>query len=38
KRNYYGYKDHIKIDKKSKLILKATVTAANVHDSRELKI
>lgn len=37
KRNYYGYKDHIKIDKKSKLILKATVTAANVHDSRELK-
>ncbi|WP_253687773.1 MULTISPECIES: IS5 family transposase [unclassified Treponema] len=37
KRSYYGYKDHIKIDKKSKLILKATVTAANVHDSRELK-
>ncbi|WP_371922613.1 transposase [Treponema sp. OMZ 790] len=37
KRSYYGYKDHIKVDKKSKLILKATVTAANVHDSRELK-
>nr|WP_264080154.1 IS5 family transposase [Treponema pedis] len=37
KRNYYGYKDHIKVDKKSKLILKATVTAANVHDSKELK-
>ncbi|WP_253687449.1 IS5 family transposase [Treponema sp. OMZ 792] len=37
KRSYYGYKDHIKVDKKSKLILKATVTAANVHDSKELK-
>ena len=37
KRSYYGYKDHIKVDKKSKLILKASVTAANVHDSQELK-
>ena len=37
KRSYYGYKDHIKVDKKSKLILKASVTAANVHDSKELK-
>ncbi|WP_253695175.1 transposase [Treponema sp. OMZ 791] len=27
----------MKVDKKSKLILKVTVTAANVHDSRELK-
>lgn len=35
--SYYGYKDHIKVDKKSKLILKASVTAANVHDSKELK-
>lgn len=35
--NHYGYKDHIKIDKKSKLITRFTVTGASVHDSRELK-
>jgi IS5 family transposase len=34
---HYGYKDHIKIDKKSKIITKYTVTSASVHDSQELK-
>ncbi len=33
---HYGYKAHIKADSKSKLILKYTVTPANVHDSQEL--
>ena len=35
-RSYFGYKDHVKTDVKSKLILKATVTAAHVHDSQEV--
>ena len=34
---HYGYKDHIKIDKKSKIITKYRVTSASVHDSQELK-
>ncbi len=34
--SYYGYKDHVKADAKSKLITDYTVTAANVHDSQEL--
>jgi IS5 family transposase len=34
---HYGYKDHIKIDKKSKIITKYRVTNASVHDSKELK-
>lgn len=34
--SYYGYKDHVKVDVADKLILKATVTAANVHDSQAL--
>jgi IS5 family transposase len=34
---HYGYKDHIKIDKKSKIITKYRVTDASVHDSKELK-
>jgi IS5 family transposase len=34
---HYGYKDHIKIDKKSKIITKFSVTSAEVHDSQELK-
>ena len=34
---HYGYKDHIKIDKKSKIITKYQVTSASVHDSQELK-
>jgi IS5 family transposase len=34
---HYGYKDHIKIDKKSKIITRYRVTNASVHDSQELK-
>jgi len=34
---HYGYKDHVKIDKKSKIITKYRVTSASVHDSQELK-
>jgi IS5 family transposase len=37
KERHYGYKNHIKIDKKSKLITKYRVTSASVHDSQELK-
>lgn len=33
---YYGYKNHIKIDQKSKLILQYVVTDAAVHDSQVL--
>lgn len=36
-KSYYGYKDHIKIDQKSKLIDKYTVTDASVHDSQEVE-
>jgi IS5 family transposase len=32
--NHYGYKDHVKVDVKDKLIIKAVVTPANVHDSQ----
>lgn len=32
--SFYGYKNHIKIDAKSKIITKYEVTAANVHDSQ----
>lgn len=35
-RSYYGYKDHVKVDVQDKLILKATVTSANVHDSQAI--
>lgn len=34
--NYFGYKDHIKVDRGSKLITKYQVTPANVHDSQVL--
>lgn len=34
-KSYYGYKDHIKVDEKSKLIDTYTVTDAGVHDSQE---
>ena len=34
---YYGYKDHINIDKKSKLIHSYAVTSASVHDSQVLE-
>jgi IS5 family transposase len=37
KERHFGYKDHIKIDKKSKIITKYRVTSAAVHDSQELK-
>ena len=30
---HYGYKDHVKVDVRDKLILKAVVTAASVHVS-----
>lgn len=33
---YYGYKDHVKVGEKSKLILEFQVTPAHVHDSEVL--
>jgi IS5 family transposase len=33
---YYGYKDHVKADKDSKIILSYHTTPANVHDSQAL--
>ena len=33
--SYYGYKDHVKADLKSKIVTDYTVTAASVHDSTE---
>jgi len=35
-KSYYGYKNHIKADKKSKLIVKYGVTDAKTHDSQVL--
>lgn len=35
--NYYGYKDHVKADTKTKLITDYSVTSASVHDSVELE-
>jgi len=34
---HYGYKNHIKVDRKTKLIKKAVATEASVHDSQALK-
>jgi IS5 family transposase len=34
--NFYGYKDHVVADLESKLIVRAEVTTANVHDSQTL--
>lgn len=34
--NYFGYKNHIKTDSKSKIIIKYVITAASVHDSQAL--
>lgn len=34
--SFYGYKNHVKADTKTKLILKYAVTAASVHDSHPL--
>ena len=31
---HYGYKDHVKVDQESKMIIDFEVTAANVHDSQ----
>jgi IS5 family transposase len=31
---HYGYKDHVKVDVRDKLILKAVITPASVHDSQ----
>jgi IS5 family transposase len=36
-RNFYGYKNHVKADQKSKLIETYTVTAGSVHDSHEVE-
>jgi len=35
--SYYGYKNHVKVDAKSKIIVKYKVTDASVHDSQELE-
>jgi IS5 family transposase len=35
--NYFGYKNHVKVDSKSKIITKYIVTTANVHDSQPLE-
>jgi IS5 family transposase len=37
KERRYGYKNHVKIDKKSKIIIKYRTTSAEVHDSQELE-
>jgi IS5 family transposase len=37
KEKHYGYKNHIKIDKKSKIITKYRTASAEVHDSQELE-
>ena len=34
---HYGYKDHINVDKKTKLITKYSVTSASQHDSTQLE-
>jgi IS5 family transposase len=34
--NYYGYKNHIKVDSESKIITNYVVTDASVHDSQEI--
>ena len=33
---HFGYKNHVKVDRKSKLVTAYTATAANVHDSQAL--
>jgi IS5 family transposase len=37
KETHYGYKNHVNVGKKSKIITKYTATSAEVHDSQELK-
>lgn len=36
--NYFGYKNHVKVDKKSKLIDSYLVSDASVHDSQALEL
>ena len=35
-KNFFGYKNHVKTDSKSKIITKFKVTTANIHDSQTL--
>lgn len=35
-KTFFGYKNHIKVDRKSKLILSSKITSASVHDSQAL--
>lgn len=35
--NYFGYKNHMKVDSKSKIITKYIVTTASIHDSQPLE-
>ncbi len=35
--NFYGYKNHLKVDQGTKLITAYMVTDAAVHDSQELE-
>jgi len=37
KERHHGYKNHVKVDAKSKLIRNYTVTSANVHDSQVIE-
>lgn len=37
KEKHYGYKNHIKVDRKSKIITKYSVTDSSVHDSQEFE-
>ena len=34
---HYGYKDHVKVDKESKVVVDFTVTSANIHDVDEFE-
>jgi len=34
--SYYGYKNHVKVDEKSKIITQYKVTDASIHDSQEI--
>jgi len=34
---HYGYKDHVKVDEKSKVIVDFSVTSANIHDVNEFE-
>ena len=35
--SHYGYKNHVKVDEKSKIIKKYVVSSGNVHDSQEIE-